>query len=172
MGEIIFIVGGARSGKSSHAMRIAKESGKRVAFVATCEPKDDDLKKRVALHKRSRPGSWKTFEEPEKVARLVTKIGRKFDVVLIDCLTLLTSNLFLKGSGERSIRAETSSILAAIKKNGSRAIIVSNEVGLGIHPETKLGRDFRDIAGRVNQLVAKGSDQVIFMVSGIPWRIK
>jgi adenosylcobinamide kinase / adenosylcobinamide-phosphate guanylyltransferase len=172
MGEIIFIVGGARSGKSGHAVSLAKEFGRRVAYIATCDPKDDDLKKRVELHKMSRPRSWKTYEEPQKVSSLLGRIGTRFDAVIIDCLTLLTSNLMLSDSGEKAIRTEISGILSAARKNSSKIIIVSNEVGLGIHPETKLGRDFRDIAGRVNQLVAQKSDQVVFMVAGIPWRIK
>lgn len=172
MSKIIFILGGARSGKSSHAVRIAKDSGKRVAFIATCEPGDDDLKKRVARHKRERPRSWKTFEEAENVAGVVSRIGKKFDVILIDCLTLFTSNHFLKGMGEKAIKGEMSRLVSAIRKSNGKVILISNEVGLGIHPETKLGRDFRDIAGRVNQMVAKEADEVIFMVSGIPWRIK
>ena len=139
MAEIIFILGGARSGKSSHAVRIAKDSGGRTAFIATCEPGDEDLEKRVARHKRERPRAWKTFEEPEKVATLLGKIRGKFDVILIDCLTLFTSNLLLKGHSEKAIKSEVSRLLSAIRKGRSKAILISNEVGLGVHPETKLG---------------------------------
>ncbi|MDD4893749.1 MAG: bifunctional adenosylcobinamide kinase/adenosylcobinamide-phosphate guanylyltransferase [Candidatus Omnitrophica bacterium] len=171
MGKIIFILGGARSGKSTYALELAKKH-KKVVFIATCQALDKEMAERIKLHKKIRPQGWQTFEEPYKVADLLDKFKVKFPVVLMDCLTLLVSNLMLKGLKEETIVNEVNNILAVLKKINGKAIIVSNEVGLGIVPNTKLGRDFRDIAGKVNQLVAGKSDEVFFMVSGIPTKIK
>lgn len=172
MGKIIFILGGARSGKSAYALRVAGETAKRVAFIATCQPKDCEMKKRITLHKNSRPCHWKTFEEPQDPVLLLKKIGSKFDYIVIDCLTLMVSNLMLKGLKEAVIERKINKLLDVLNKIKAQSVIVSNDVGLGIVPENKLARDFRDITGRVNQLVAKESDEVFFLVSGIPWRIK
>lgn len=172
MGKITFILGGARSGKSAYALKMAKNIGGRVAFLATCEPKDSEMKKRISLHQNRRPRHWKTFEEPLDPALLLKKTNAKFDVIVIDCLTLMVSNLMLKGPGESAIKNKVNKMLTVLEKVKLRSIIVSNEVGLGTVPENKLARDFRDIAGRINQLVTKKSDEVFFMVSGIPWRIK
>ncbi len=171
MKKLIFVTGGARSGKSNYAVSIAKKHS-WVAFVATCQPLDREMEKRIKLHRKSRPENWKTFEEPKKVALLLSKIDGNFDCILIDCFTLLVSNLLLKKYTEDKILNEIKSILTTIKKKKTTAIIVSNEVGLGLVPHTKLGRDFRDIAGKVNQLVAKEADEVFFTVSGIPMKIK
>ncbi len=172
MGKIIFILGGARSGKSTYALKMAKDAGRRVAFLATCEPLDREMKKRITLHKDKRPSHWKTFEEPRDPVLLLKKIGSKFDYIVIDCLTLMISNLMLKGLKEAAIERKINKLLDVLNKIKAQSVIVSNEVGLGIVPEKKLARDFRDIAGRMNQIVADKSDSVIFLVSGLPWRIK
>lgn len=172
MRKITFIVGGARSGKSQFAIKLAKEKTKKVAFIAACQPLDEEMKKRIMLHKKARPAYWQTFEEPRDIVSLLGKIGDKFELILIDCLTLLLSNLILKNFKEKSIEAEVNQILSALKKIKAKSIIISNEVGLGIVPENKLARDFRDIAGRINQLVAAKSDEVFFMTAGIPLKIK
>lgn len=168
MSKIALILGGVRSGKSQLAIKMAKEKGKKVAFVATCRPLDNEMKKRIELHKNARPKNWKTFEEPEDVGLLLEKIGNNFDVIIIDCLTLLVSNLLLKGLKEKDIEQKIRKIMNA-KTN---LIIVSNEVGLGIVPDNKLARDFRDIAGKMNQVMAKKASKVFFMASGIPLEIK
>lgn len=172
MGKIIFIVGGARSGKSKYAAQLAGSSGGRVAFIATCKADDLEMKERIALHKKSRPAHWKTFEENNDLPVLLKKVAAGFEVIIIDCLTLLVSGFLLKGAEENTIKNKVNQILKIIKKTKTNAFIVSNEVGLGIVPENKLARDFRDITGRINQVVAGKSDSVFFMVSGIPWRIK
>ncbi|MCM8761689.1 MAG: bifunctional adenosylcobinamide kinase/adenosylcobinamide-phosphate guanylyltransferase [Candidatus Omnitrophica bacterium] len=173
MGRVTFILGGARSGKSSYALEIARASGRRkVAFIATCEALDNEMARRIALHKKSRPASWKTFDEPRRVAALLEKIEGKFEYIVLDCLTLLVSNLFLAGKSGGAIEKEIVRIFSALKKSGADAAIVSNEVGLGIVPERPVARGFRDIAGRVNQLAAKAADEVCLMVAGIPRRIK
>ena len=172
MGKITFILGGARSGKSSYAAVLANRSKKKVAFIATCQGLDGEMRRRIASHRRERPSSWVTFEEPLDVRAALKKAGSGFDIVLIDCLTLLVSNLLLKGVRGPAIEKKTVDIMEALKSTRSRSIIVSNEVGFGIVPENKLARDFRDIGGRVNQIVAAEADEVYFLVSGIAMKIK
>ena len=173
MDKNIFILGGARSGKSQHALKLATErKNKKTAFIATCQPLDKEMERRIALHRRARPTHWQTFEEPCAVSALIEKIGNTYDVIVIDCLTLLLSNLLLKNFKERSIEREFDKIVSALKKIMAHSIVISNEVGLGIVPDNKLARDFWDMAGRVNQMVAKKADAAFFMMSGIPWRIK
>jgi len=172
MGKIIFIVGGARSGKSSFALKKAKVYGGKIAFIATCVPKDREMKKRVARHKEIRPNNWQTFENPKDISKTLFRIGSDFDTIVIDCLTLLLSEYMLRGLGQTGIEKKFNDMVDSLKKIKSRSIVVSNEVGLGIVPGNKLARDFRDIAGRINQLMASNSDEVFFTVSGIPWKIK
>lgn len=170
MGKITFILGGTRSGKSQFAVELAK--AKRTAFIATCQPRDSEMRERVLLHKKTRPAHWKTFQEPQNVSSLIENISDDFEFIVIDCLTLLVSNLQLRGYKKESIEEKINKILFALKAAKARSIIVSNEVGLGIVPQNKLARNFRDIAGRINQITAAKSNKVFFMVSGIPWRIK
>lgn len=172
MGKITFILGGARSGKSYFAVNLAKKKGRKVAFIATSLAKDLEMKKRIELHRKIRPAHWRTFEEPKGISLLLKEIGSKFEVMIIDCLILLVSNLLLEGHNINEIEDEINKILICLKKIKAKSIIVSNEVGLGIVPQNKLARDFRDIAGRINQIVAEKSSEVFFLVSGIPWRIK
>lgn len=172
MGKITFILGGTRSGKSHFAVELAKQSGGRIAFIATCLPADGEMQKRIVLHKKSRPVEWPTFEEGEDISSLLKKIDGKFEIVIIDCLTLLISNLILKKLSERIIKIKINQMIKALLKTKMKAIIVSNEVGLGLVPINKLARDFRDIAGRMNQSVASKAKEVFFLVSGIPWKIK
>ncbi|MDD4979935.1 MAG: bifunctional adenosylcobinamide kinase/adenosylcobinamide-phosphate guanylyltransferase [Candidatus Omnitrophica bacterium] len=172
MAKIIFITGGARSGKSAYALELAKKGKRKVAFIATCQALDKEMAKRINLHKKNRPRNWQTFEEPVNISKLLYKIIKKFPLILLDCLTLLVSNLILKGLREPAIYEEINKVLSELKKSRASAIIVSNEVGLGIVPKNKLGRDFRDIAGKINQFVARESDEVFFMVAGIPLKIK
>jgi adenosylcobinamide kinase/adenosylcobinamide-phosphate guanylyltransferase len=171
MGKIILILGGARSGKSTYAVSMAKEH-KRVAFVATCQALDQEMKGRIGLHKKARPKNWKTFEEARDLEPLLKKISDSFDCIIIDCLTLWVSNLILYGYKEREILKAAREVLVNIRRKKARAIIVSNEVGLGIVPSNKLGRCFRDIAGKVNQIMAEEADEVFFTISGIPTKIK
>ena len=170
MGKITFILGGARSVKSTYALKLAAKRNK-VAFIATCQARDKEMSERIKLHKRSRPLHWETFEEPCAPSVLLNKIGDGFEIILIDCLTLLISNLMLKGMKEDKIKQEIDSLIDVLKKIKAESIIVSNEVGLGIVPNNKLARDFRDIAGKINQVVAEESSRVFFMVSGMPIQI-
>lgn len=172
MGKITFVLGGARSGKSTYALSAAKKNRQEVAFIATCQPLDKEMAHRIELHKKSRPAYWKTFEEAKNVDLLLGDISRDFNCIIIDCLTLMVSNLLLAGCSKKVIEDKILKIIACLKKKNVCAIIVSNEVGLGIVPLNKLARDFRDIAGSVNQIMARESDEVIFMVSGIPMKVK
>ncbi|MFA5156406.1 MAG: bifunctional adenosylcobinamide kinase/adenosylcobinamide-phosphate guanylyltransferase [Candidatus Omnitrophota bacterium] len=171
MGKIIFILGGARSGKSSFALELAKKH-KKVAFVATCRGLDKEMRQRIKKHQQSRPKSWATFEQGRDITVALGQIKNNFDCIVIDCLTLWVSNLLLGGNKEEKITQQVIKMLTALKQGKSKVILVSNEVGLGIVPANKLARQFRDIAGRVNQLVAKEADEVFFTVSGIPMKIK
>lgn len=166
------MLGGARSGKSSYAQELAGKIGGKVAFIATCRAEDPEMKKRVTAHKDTRPRRWKTFEEPHDPARLLETINQGYGVVIIDCLTLLVSNLMAKRHKPEAIRSRILKLFKALKKIEAQSIIVSNEVGLGIVPANRLARNFRDVAGRVNQIAARESQRVFFLVSGLPWRIK
>lgn len=172
MGETILILGGARSGKSNYAVKLAKKSSGKVAFIATCLPLDKEMEKRIRLHKEKRPSSWHTFEEPENLSNLLKRVDLKFSVIIIDCLTLLVSNLLLKGLDSRSIEKRIDKIIKIIKMRKHKTIIISNEVGLGIVPKNDLARKFRDLAGKINQMVVQKSDKVFFMVSGMPLIVK
>ena len=174
--KCILILGGARSGKSQFAQNLASELSERVLFVATGEAGDEEMHSRIERHRKSRPRTWRTLEAPVRVGKKIrTQIGNA-DVVLIDCITMLISNL-LVGEGddkykERQITTEIGQLIKCIDKLGITFIIVSNEVGLGLVPENRLGRFYRDILGKVNQLLAQRADEIYFMVSGIQVKIK
>jgi adenosylcobinamide kinase / adenosylcobinamide-phosphate guanylyltransferase len=171
MGKITLILGGARSGKSSFALSLAKKYGK-VAFVATCDGLDREMRERIKKHKVSRPRHWTTFEKNKDIASALDSMQNNFDCIIVDCLTLWVSNLLLAKNKEEKILQEAAAMLVRLRKKNGRAILVSNEVGLGLVPANKLGRKFRDIAGRVNQLAAQEADEVFFTISGIPAKIK
>jgi len=171
MNKITLILGGARSGKSSYALKLAKKY-KKVAFIATCLGLDKEMQERIRVHKKSRPKHWKTFEEPKELAKLLGRLGNDFDCILIDCLTLLVSNLILSKNSQKQILKRIEELFYVLSKMKARVILVSNEVGLGLVPVNKLGRDFRDVAGRVNQMAAKNASEVFFVVAGIPLNIK
>ena len=171
MGKIILVLGGARSGKSTFA-RVLAGRHKKVAFIATAEGRDAEMRRRIFAHKRERPSGWKTFEEPRDIRRALNEAGAANDCVIVDCLTLLVSNLLLAKKSETDICGAVSKALTVAKKGKFRTILVSNEVGLGLVPAGRLGRAFRDAAGRVNQQAASAADEVYFLVSGIPLKIK
>jgi len=168
MGKLIFISGGARSGKSSFALELAKKSGKKVCFIATAIPMDSEMKERIKNHKNSRPKEWKTIEIQNNLDKKIKE--EKSEVILVDCLTIYVS--YFMGLTEEKIFKHTEKIIGAVKNSKSEIIVVSNEVGEGVHPETKLGRDYRDILGKVNQMFAKTADDFYMMFSGIPINIK
>ena len=174
--KCILILGGARSGKSQFAQNLASELSERVLFVATGEAGDEEMHSRIEEHKKSRPRIWRTLEAPARVGKKIRAQIGNADVAIIDCVTMLISNL-LVGEGddkykERQITTEIGQLIKCIDKLGITFIIVSNEVGLGLVPENRLGRFYRDILGKVNQLLAQRADEIYFMVSGIQVKIK
>jgi adenosylcobinamide kinase/adenosylcobinamide-phosphate guanylyltransferase len=172
MSELILLTGGVRSGKSKYAQSLAKGAGCRVFYVATAEALDADMRKRITAHKKSRPGDWSTIEAPVYVQKAIKGLPRGKNAVIIDCLTLFISNLIHKGLSDAGIRSEIKGVISALRRNSSLAIIVTNEVGSGIVPDTALGRRFRDLQGALNSMIAKEAEKVCLLVSGIPLYIK
>jgi adenosylcobinamide kinase/adenosylcobinamide-phosphate guanylyltransferase len=178
-GKLIFITGGARSGKSNFAEKIALSLGKPVVYLATGQPLDKEMADRIKKHKAKRPTDWETYEEPIEVSELVSSLGREKEVILIDCLTLLVSNLLLREKNkvgnppwEEKILLEIEKLTEISYQVPAQIIIVSNEVGMGLVPDNPLGRVYRDILGRANSIIANKADQVFMMISGIPLKIK
>lgn len=144
----------------------------KVIFLATCDPQGHEMEKRVELHKKSRPKTWDTIEEPLNPAAALDKLKQFKGIVIIDCLTLLVSNLMFAGNSEKTIIKDIEKLMQKLKTACFSSIIVSNEVGSSIVPENKLARDFRDVAGKVNQLCAQKSNEVYALISGIPLTLK
>ena len=172
MGVITLLIGGARSGKSKFAVELAISSGGKVAFVATATATDEEMKARIAEHKRMRPSSWATIEEPINVPQWIYSHSNEFNTLIIDCITLWLSNCIVAGMSDEAILGEVEQLLNACKQSSCNVIIVSNEVGMGVVPTTPLGRRFRDMAGKVNQLIASQADIVYWLCAGIPVCIK
>ncbi len=181
---VTLIIGGTRSGKSSFAEKYCLKKSKKPAYIATAEIYDTEMKSRVEKHQERRKKDWINYEEPYKVAKLLDEITPLHDVILMDCLTIYITNLMLKDfdfSGkeqekfmdkrEKEIEKEILAILKIIPED-KELVIVSNEVGMGIVPENFISRVFRDISGRMNQLIGEKCDQVIITISGIPIKIK
>lgn len=172
MKRIVFIVGGVRSGKSRYAVDMAKKMKKKTAFIATAVPSDKEMEKRIRLHQRARPRHWKLIEEGKNIDRVLPDLEGKHDVVLIDCLGLLVSNLMAQELKDREIERKMKKLINVILNGGFTAIVVSNEVGSSLVPVNPLARRFQDLVGLTNQMVAKSADEVIFMHAGIPTKIK
>jgi adenosylcobinamide kinase/adenosylcobinamide-phosphate guanylyltransferase len=172
---LTLIIGGARSGKSQFAQSLCMEAG-RVGYIATALADDNEMRKRIARHRATRPAGWLTVEEPLALFEALGRLAPECDVVLIDCLTVWLSN-FCWQNREQPPDALEECALAAVKlvisaSTGGNVIAVSNEVGCGIVPETPLGRLFRDLQGVVNQRVTRAAETVYHLVAGIPTRIK
>jgi adenosylcobinamide kinase / adenosylcobinamide-phosphate guanylyltransferase len=170
------ILGGARSGKSRFAQRLASRA-QRVCYIATLTPGDDaEMGERVARHRADRPGSWQTIEEPLALAGAVEQAARDADAVLVDCLTLWLSNLSWehRGSPVARLEEEVQSQIARIADaaRSCHVILVSNEVGSGVVPESPVARAFRDIQGFANQWAAEAADEAILVVAGLPLYLK
>jgi adenosylcobinamide kinase/adenosylcobinamide-phosphate guanylyltransferase len=180
MAEIVLILGGARSGKSRFAEQLAlRLGGEAVLFLATAEPGDAEMIRRIALHRQSRPTGWQTIEAPRDVGSALEHADPKRMIVVIDCLTLLVSNVLLSCGefptpdvAEDRISAELSLLLQACEGRQGTVVIVSGEVGSGLVPESPLGRLFRDLLGRANQTVAARSSASYLLVAGIPVELK
>ena len=185
--KVIFITGGARSGKSSFALSKSLTVAGRKAYLATAEALDEEMTKRIEQHKKQRGKEWDTYEEPLKIAEVMKDLYGNYSALVLDCLTLWLSNLFMKTQGEgyglQTIETEIQNLLDSLRHFKSSAAgapgsgfcslyIVSNEVGMGIVPENETARKFRDMAGILNQKIAGVSDEVYMMVAGIPMKMK
>ena len=172
---LTLIIGGARSGKSAFAEKLAARH-ERVLFVATAEALDDEMRERIENHKRNRPAAWHTLEVSREIVDALDTVDAPHDALLLDCLTLWVSNLLLDMEGqadvEQRIIAEAERLLAAYEASDAEWIVVTNEVGEGVVPPTVLGRAFQDALGRVNQLFAARADRVYLMTAGLAVDVK
>lgn len=174
--RLTLILGGARSGKSHYAEQLAAQHGS-VLFVATAEALDDEMRLRIAHHRASRPAHWRTLEAPMQVGAAIATQPNA-EAIVLDCLTLLVSNVLLaQGSTaseaqvQAAVDAEIDALLATYLEQAAHWIVVSNEVGMGVVPATPLGRLYRDVLGRTNQRLARHASRVILMVAGLPMRL-
>jgi adenosylcobinamide kinase/adenosylcobinamide-phosphate guanylyltransferase len=186
MGKLILVLGGARSGKSTYAQRLAGEitiDPSRVAYVATGVVCDDEMRARVEKHQRSRPPEWTTIEASTEVPQVIKKVGAKYTVMIVDCLTTLITNWLAERGQleeptestvelEKVILGRVEDLVRAAGEAEATLIVVSNEVGLGVVPTFKAGRVFRDLAGLANQFIAREADEVYVMWAGISHKIK
>jgi len=191
MGKLTLILGGARSGKSTFAEQRAKElGGDHVLYVATSETKDEEMQQRVAKHRADRPSGWGTVEASRNVAQAIRAARSGEKVILLDCMTFLVANHLMDAAApeddpfddpsadpfdaeiEANVVAEVEALVAYVQETDVEMLVVSNEVGLGVVPPYELGRAYRDILGRANQILARHADEVQLLVAGIPMKVK
>ena len=181
MGKLILVTGGARSGKSGYAESLAAALGE-VTYIATAIPFDAEMQERIRLHRGHRPSNWKTIEAYRDLGSVLADLS---GAVLLDCMTIMVSNLMMDSEtdwdnpntqdaqmAEAVVNTQINDLLAGVNAMNGTLIIVTNELGMGLVPVYPFGRIFRDIAGRVNQRLARMADEAWFMVSGIPMRLK
>jgi len=168
-GHVTLVLGGARSGKSGFSERLATESGLERHYIATGRAYDDEMRERIARHRADRGDGWTTHEVPLELAERLTEIDAPGKVVLVDCLTLWVTNLIMD---ERDIDAAGATLLRQFENLSGNLILVSNEVGLGIVPDNRMAREFRDHAGRLHQRIAAAADAVFFIAAGLPLKMK
>ncbi|MGB7538385.1 MAG: bifunctional adenosylcobinamide kinase/adenosylcobinamide-phosphate guanylyltransferase [Anaerolineales bacterium] len=184
--QLILLLGGARSGKSAYAGRLAAQFGDRVLYTATAQAGDEEMQARIAAHRRARPAAWRTIDAPAGAGQAIRAAleSGAMDAVLLDCLTLLVSNAILQGVAEEDvdrvdgaaawerIEAELDGLSDVFRAGDVPWIVVSNEVGCGLVPPFPLGRVYRDLLGRANQRLAAEANMVYLMVAGLPLTIK
>jgi adenosylcobinamide kinase/adenosylcobinamide-phosphate guanylyltransferase len=169
MTNSLLVLGGARSGKSRYAQQRAEAMHGRHVFIATAEAWDEEMRDRIAKHRGDRSAIWGTLETSHELAAAIDAQNGTGAVVLVDCLTLWATNLLL---GEYDIDAAVEALCAAIDRFDGRIILVANEVGLGIVPDNAMARRFRDVAGQINQAVARTAEEVVFVAAGLPLKLK
>jgi adenosylcobinamide kinase / adenosylcobinamide-phosphate guanylyltransferase len=168
----VLVLGGVRAGKSAFAVARARELGGRVVFVATAEAGDDEMAARIARHRAERPATWRTIETPLALVSALTALDGEADVVIVDCLNLWIANMLDERADLPDLLREADGLAAIAGRPRYALLLVSNEVGWGIHPQTELGRRFRDALGLVNQAVARAAGEVVLMVAGCPLTVK
>lgn len=198
MNKLIFVTGGARSGKSSFAEELCINQNNATAYIATSIPFDEEMKDRVRKHRESRPSNWTTYEIYEDVYKIINEISKTHKTIILDCVTLLVTNLMFGSKEinsrfenicdideyyekakrneineiEEYIKDQVKKLINEIKKTDLYVVIVTNEIGMSVVSSNKISRIYTDIVGRINQQIAKESDEVYFVVSGIPMKIK
>lgn len=181
MTELTMVLGGSRSGKSRHALKLAQRYGSDILFIATGEARDEEMVRRIQEHRQARPASWRTIEEPLALVDVLP--SAKADALLIDCLTLWVSNQLLRlwtedggphayAAIRRAVENATGDLLDCLTQLKTPVIIVSDEVGHSIVPDNPMGRLFRDLLGWANQQLASQAERVFYLVAGIPLEIK
>lgn len=177
--KIILITGGARSGKSAFAEKYAARHGSKIAYIATAQIYDEEMRDRVALHQERRPTHWDTYEAPYEAERVIETAAKDHDMILFDCLTLYTSNMLCAGNmpciaAERYpyIKKQIQALITQVRQSQCQIIFVTNEVGMGIVPDNTLAREYRDLAGLANQCIAEAADAVYLVISGIAVDVK
>lgn len=185
MSKIILVTGGARSGKSNFAESLCINRNNSTAYIATSIPFDDEMKDRVKKHKESRPQNWRTYEIYKDIYSIIDNISKEHETVILDCVTLLVNNLMFTygieideatsediNELEDYIKKQVNKLLNEVEKTNLYFVIVTNELGMGVVPANKLSRVYSDIVGRINQQISSRSDEVYFVVSGIPMKVK
>nr|WP_316654619.1 bifunctional adenosylcobinamide kinase/adenosylcobinamide-phosphate guanylyltransferase [uncultured Gellertiella sp.] len=165
----VLVLGGARSGKSRFAEDLVLSSGLGRHYLATGRAWDEEMRARIDKHRDDRGPGWVTVEEPVDLVSALVAIDAPENIVLVDCLTLWVTNLMLE---ERDMAAEFASLAAFVARARARLVFVTNEVGLGIVPENRMARVFRDHAGRLHQMIAAIADEVYFIAAGLPLKMK
>ena len=180
MSRLVLVTGGARSGKSSFAQEMAVAHGNRVAYVATAEARDREMTRRIAAHQIRRPASWLTIEAPLALAEGISSCQGRAEAVIVDCLTVFLSNILCRDNWEardaeelwQTVAAEMGEVIRAARSLPGLVVFVTNEVGDGIVPQSRLGRVFRDLAGWVNQMAAAAADRVYLVHCGLAVELK
>ena len=177
--KLTLILGGARSGKSSYAQKLAAENGGAVLYVATAEALDPEMAERIAAHRAERPQEWRTLEAPLGTGSAISRNAGDATIIIVDCMTMLASNVISPlpepisyATAQKALMWEIADLEAAYRNSSTHWIIVSNEIGLGVVPPYPVGRVFRDALGRANQQLAALADEVLFMVAGLPMILK
>lgn len=169
--RVTLVLGGARSGKSSYAQRLAESLFKKPLYLAVAEARDSEMADRIRRHRRRRGSRWQTHEEPLAIAQAIVKAYPRCDGVLLECATIWLSNVML-AEGRAAIARRKRELMRALRMTARPVIVVANEVGMGVVPPTPLGRDFRDEAGWLNQELAAAADCVVLVIAGLPTVLK
>jgi adenosylcobinamide kinase/adenosylcobinamide-phosphate guanylyltransferase len=171
-GSVTLVLGGVRSGKSRYAQQLAGQS-RHVVFVATARVTDEEMRAKIERHREDRPKEWLTIEEPLNLPTVLAEHELDNDVVVVDCLTVYAANLLeAEGEDRDALERRVQTLCDALQMVNCRVIVVSNEVGSGVHPVSPLGRTYRDLLGEINQRVASIADDVVLMVAGLPLALK